>query len=102
MSVEKKKTNQWRVGVRCFGIKKKCRKAERHYFPMGYRALDCNQETLKENALQFLMENMRDFESPEIHLAYVTLTDHGDYQSETWEPFAGKDKKIVLGVDLVS
>lgn len=97
MEQSEKAETQWRCYIHAVGIKKRCRKVDRHQFPLGYFDIDTPSNVIAEKAKLEVIKQMKTLEkTPCVNFCYVTINGN----METWEPFSGRDKKIELEVNL--
>jgi hypothetical protein len=90
---------KFRLSVSVTGVKKKCRKPDRHLFNMGYMEYNPNmtdeqKQEVVQKAKDLLAVNMKSFLNGfTVNLNHVTLRD----ELEMWEPFAETNLKIKVG-----
>lgn len=82
----------WRYGVRCHGVKVRCRKADRHSEP-GIKGLEETTdypcpERAQLLALKWINDNIKSWTIAEATATKWTILDDG---SERWEPFNQAD-----------
>lgn len=76
-----------KVYITVVGVKKRCRKSERHHITVGNFPLDVDRAATKEQGIAKLRETMKSFHRAFIHFDYVTIrADHG-FTTEEWRPF---------------
>lgn len=69
--------NKYQVYCYLKGIKKRCRKIERHQIKLGYYPLDVNVDELKQIAKNLMQENFKSFDKQAVlNLNYVTIKEN--------------------------
>lgn len=81
---------QYRAALWCVGVKKKCRKVDRHRVSLGYVPLDSDLDKLKEQAIMQAKGAMKVIVKAQLHLDMVKV--NGD--RETWAPFDYETEKL--------
>jgi hypothetical protein len=83
----------YRLAVQLIGIKKRCRKSERHFLHLGHIPFgDINYDDVKQKVKDALDTNMKAVHSQiRVHLDYVIISDHGSYTHTEWQPFDSKN-----------
>lgn len=89
---------EYRVSVRVVGLKKRCRKANKYSFHLGYEPLTVNVETLKAKALNAAQSEMKRIDKAELCLTLVELKDGG--KIETWSPFDPRTRQLSKTIKL--
>lgn len=82
---------QFRISVKINGIKKRCRKSDRHTFKLGY----CDLEDLKLKDFELKAYDIIDTKmriTDYATLDYVLVKVNGDM--ETWAPFDDRTKAL--------
>lgn len=91
-------SNKFKIAIEVIGIKKRCRKSERHMFQLGYVPYNNGSycpDILKEQIKGFLDSNMKEVSSAvRVHLDHVIITQEGYFTSTKWEPFSDKNKRF--------
>lgn len=83
---------KFRISVWAWGVKKRCRKAEKHSFSLGYIDYNdgqFNKDEIAEKARAIVETNMKSFSKVSVSLLRVEIGDH----LERWEMF---DKRHVF------
>lgn len=97
------KKELFKISIHVVGIKKRCRKPDRHIFSLGYVPYNdgaFNQDEIEKRAKDFLAENMKQVLGvPNVSLNRVVKSEG----VETWEMFSDKNKsfKILSGLENV-
>lgn len=81
------------VHINLIGIKKRCRKVEKHYIVLGYVKLDFNEDELKKLVKNTVLTVMKEF-NPKIHVQ-LTYTRRGGGMEE-FQLFDPRSKSIYL------
>jgi hypothetical protein len=83
----------YRISVQLIGIKKRCRKSDRHFFHFGHMPFgDVNYDDVKQKVRDFVYTNMKQVNSQvRVHLDYVVIKNEGTYTVTQWEPFDAKN-----------
>lgn len=92
MSAEKinESINYYELSYQVMGIKKRCRKSDRHFFHLGKVDLDFDKSHVESVIRSHVQENMKTVSSMvRIHLDYITTSQDGFF--EQWQPFSGKN-----------
>lgn len=88
-----------KVYVTCNGIKKRCRKIERHMLKLGNQPLSVSVELMKSSAYELLSKTMKTYSGAVLHLDYVEISDReGGFLVETWKPFDDRHQRLALDV----
>lgn len=90
----------YRISVTCQGVKKRCRKTERHYLKMGYIPYNdgvFNQAEIEAQARDFIATNMKSIiGKPKVSLSF-TERKKDDYGTiETFQLFDSRNIDFVL------
>jgi hypothetical protein len=98
---EKKMQGEFfKISVSVSGIKKRCRKAERHLLNGGYIPYNdgnYNAEEINDLVKGLVSTNMKEVQNvPTIHLDHVIVKHDEGFRSEQWEPFSKLNKKFLL------
>lgn len=93
---------RFKISIQVIGIKKRCRKNERHMFQLGsieYNRGEYNKESVISLVRDFVNVNMKEFNSTvRIHLNHVKQSNERGFTSTLWEPFS--DKNIRFDITL--
>jgi hypothetical protein len=107
--LKRKPGSQYKVSVFCVGIKRRCRREERHNFTLGYFPLGADKEAIRELAKALLLREMRTLYSgalpgtvkPYMILNYVTVEESGTgFTVEKWQPFDEKNLRFDLDLKI--
>lgn len=86
--------NYYKLSYNLLGIKKRCRKSERHFFHLGKVDLDYDHNEIINKVRSHIETNIKEVNSLiDIHLDFITSTNDGFF--EQWMPFSDKNIKIV-------
>jgi hypothetical protein len=77
----------WRYGVKCLGVKKRCRKIDSHFTDKKELGEDevVNSDVAISRARKWIFENMKTCQKANATATLWTLSDDGI--GEVWEPF---------------
>jgi hypothetical protein len=93
---------KFKISIQVIGIKKRCRKNERHMFQLGsieYNSGEYNKESVVSLVRAFIDTNMKDVNSIiRIHLDHVKISSERGFTHTLWEPFS--DKNIRFDITL--
>lgn len=88
----------FKVSIQVIGIKKRCRKSERHFFQLGhipYNNGEVDHEAMKQKARDFLDTNMKEINSiVRLSLDHVVIKNEGDFTVTEWQPFSKLNKSF--------
>lgn len=88
----------FKVSIQVIGIKKRCRKSERHFFQLGhipYNDGNYDHEAMKQKARDFLDTNMKEINSVvRLSLDHVVIKNEGNFTVTQWEPFSKLNKSF--------
>ena len=95
-------TKHFKVYVNFMGVKKRCRKSERHSLKVTY--IDYNDGIIDYEALNALMASFLQTNVKSINfgyhvtvtLDYVSRSYERGFQTELWEPFSKLNQKYIL------
>ena len=90
----------FRIGISVDGIKKRCRKSDRHYFHAGYIPYnngDFNKEEIENLAKGLVETNMKTLKSKVYVILNHVKVDNG---IETWEMFGKTNVRFELNSSL--
>lgn len=88
---------KFKISFRVGGIKRRCRKLERHTFHLGsidYNNGNYDKEAITEKVKACLETNMKEVVSPSIlvSLDHVKIKEERGFTSTLWEPFGDTNK----------
>lgn len=84
----------WHGYVYAYGIKKRCRKTDRHQFDIGKFSIDTDSQKMIDNAKFEVTSKMKTIiKDPELRLSYMVESGN----MVTWEPFSGRDQSFIIG-----
>ena len=85
---------RFKISIQVIGIKKRCRKNERHMFQLGsieYNGGEYNKESVISLVRDFVDVNMKEVNSiVRIHLDHVKQSNERGFTSTLWVPFSDK------------
>ena len=85
----------FKISFQVKGIKKRCRKSDRHFFQLGsipYNNGEYNKEEIISKVRDSIATNMKEVHSiVRIYLDHVIVRDKGDFTHTQWEPFSDKN-----------
>jgi hypothetical protein len=88
----------FKVSLQVIGIKKRCRKSERHFFQLGhipYNEGEYDHEAMKQKARDFLSTNMKEVNSQiRVYLERVVVSNEGSFTVTQSEPFSKLNKSF--------
>jgi hypothetical protein len=91
-------TNKFKISIELIGIKKRCRKSERHSFQLGHVAYNNGTycpDILKDQIRGFLDTNMKEvYSDVRVHLDHIFISNEGGFTTIEWEPFSDKNKRF--------
>jgi hypothetical protein len=95
----------FKLSIQVIGIKKRCRKSERHFFQLGhipYNDGNFDQSAISDKVQAFLNTNMKSIHSlTRVSLNHVTtIIDNGGYTIVQWKPFSKLNKSFDLNIVL--
>jgi hypothetical protein len=94
----------FKVSIIATGVKKRCRKVERHHLSMGYIPYNngtFDQAELENRARDFVSENMKSVVGkPEVSLNFIIREKDNFGTIEKWEMFSDKHKRFVIQTSL--
>jgi len=99
------KQKLFKISINVVGIKKRCRKVERHFLRAGYVPYndgEFNKEELEQKVKDVVSSNMKTVTSDIIiSLDFVELSVERGYSSELWQPFSKLNKswKVLSGLE---
>jgi hypothetical protein len=95
---KRNETNKFKISIELIGIKRRCRKSERHFFQLGHVAYNNGTycpDILKDQIRGFLDSNMKEVHSVvRVHLDHIVISNEGNFTTTQWEPFSDKNKRF--------
>lgn len=92
----------FKISVQVIGIKKRCRKSERHFFQVSsipYNDGEFDKAQISDLVKTFLTDNMKAIHSvARIHLDHTIVTKEEVFTQTLWEPFSSKNVKFDLNI----
>lgn len=89
---------RFKISIQVIGIKKRCRKNERHMFQLGsieYNGGEYNKEGVISLVRDFVDVNMKEINSiVRIRLDHVKQSNERGFTSTLWEPFSEKNVRF--------
>lgn len=89
-------TNKFKLSIQVIGIKRRCRKSERHFFQLGHVAYNNGKycpDILKDQIRGFLDTNMKEVHSiVRVSLDHIVIRDERGFTVTEWQPFSDKNK----------
>ena len=93
---------RFKISIQVIGIKKRCRKNERHMFQLGsieYNGGEYNKEGVISLVRDFVDVNMKEVNSiVRIHLDHVKQSNERGFTSTLWEPFSDKNVRFDISM----
>ena len=97
-------TENFKLSIQVIGIKKRCRKSDRHFFHFGYLPYNDGQfdkSAINDKVRDFLATNMKSINSlTRVSLDHMTSSDEGNYNVVQWQPFSDKNVSFDLNIVL--
>lgn len=94
----------FKISVQVIGIKRRCRKSERHFFQLGhipYNDGNFDQSAISDKVKAFLETNMKSINSlTRVSLDHVITTYERGFTCQQWEPFSKLNKSFDLNIVL--
>lgn len=94
----------FKISIQVIGIKKRCRKSERHFFQLGsipYNNGEYDQSAINDKVRDFLSTNMKQINSlTRVSLDHTIVTKEEVFTSTVWEPFSDKNVRFDLNIIL--
>ena len=94
----------FKLSIQVIGIKKRCRKSERHFFQLGhipYNNGEYDQEAITAKVKDFLQTNMKEVHSiTRVSLDHVITNHDRGFTCQQWEPFSNLNKSFDLNIVL--
>ena len=89
---------RFKISIQVIGIKKRCRKNEKHMFQLGYIEYNngsFNRQSVISLVRDFVDVNMKEVKSViRIHLDHVKQSNERGFTSTLWEPFSDKNVRF--------
>lgn len=83
---------KFRISIQLIGIKKRCRKSERHFFHFGHLPYDngqYNQSELQRAVCDWIASNIKEVHSQvRVCLDHVIIKNENNFTVTQWEPFS--------------
>lgn len=97
-------TENFKLSIQVIGIKKRCRKSDRHFFHFGYLPYnngEFDKSAINDKIRDFLITNMKTVESlTRVSLDYVTSSSDDESAIIQWKPFSDKNVSFDLNIVL--
>lgn len=94
----------FKLSIQVIGIKKRCRKSERHFFQLGhipYNDGQFDKSEVSDKARAFIDTNMKQINSiVRVSLDHVIIKKEGNFTSTQWQPFSDKNVNFDLNITL--
>jgi hypothetical protein len=94
----------YKIGISVTGVKKRCRKSDRHYLPMGYIPYNegqIDQAEIEARAKDFVAENMKSVVGNfKVCLNFIERKKDDYGTIETWEMFGNENKSFTVQTSL--
>ena len=95
----------FKITIHVYGVKKRCRKVERHYFSAGYIPYNdgnFNQEEVEQLAQGVIESNMKQVRSAiQVSLDHIKRSDtEGGFTIESWGMFGKTNASFILQTSL--
>jgi hypothetical protein len=94
----------FKVSIQVIGIKKRCRKSERHFFQLGsipYNDGQFDKSEISDKVKAFIETNMKQVNSlTRVSLDHTIVTKEEVFTSTVWEPFSDKNVRFDLNIVL--
>lgn len=101
-SSDNTKTETFKISIQLIGIKKRCRKSERHFFQLGripYNNGEFNREEVEQLVRDFVATNVKELRSiVRVSLDHVISGKDGLFHIEQWEPFSKLNKTFDMSI----
>jgi len=85
---------KFRISIQLIGIKKRCRKSERHFFHFGHipylnGKVQFRKEQIINQVRDWIDTNMKEVHSQvRVNLDHVIISNQGGFTTTQWEPFS--------------
>jgi hypothetical protein len=94
----------FKISIQVIGIKKRCRKSERHFFQLGHMLYNDGQfdkSSINDKVRAFIETNMKQVNSlTRVSLDHTIVTQDKFCTLTTWQPFSDKDVRFDLNIVL--
>lgn len=94
----------FKISIQVIGIKKRCRKSERHFFQLGhmpYNDGQFNKSDISDKVKAFIETNMKQVNSlTRVSLDHVIIKNEENFTVTQWEPFSSKNVSFDLNIIL--
>ena len=94
----------FKISLQVIGIKKRCRKSERHFFQLGhipYNEGQFDQSAISDKVRAFIETNMKQVNSiVRVSLDHVIIKKEGHFTVTQWQPFSDKNVNFDLNITL--
>ena len=94
----------FKISIQVIGIKKRCRKSERHFFQLGsipYNDGQFDKSETSDKVKAFIETNMKSVNSlTRVSLDHTVITKDEFCTQTTWEPFSDKNVRFDLNIIL--
>jgi hypothetical protein len=91
---------RFKISIQLIGVKKRCRKSERHIFQLGsidYNDGSFDQESVTKLVRDFIATNVKLTDSNVfVHLDHVKVKSERGFTSTLWEPFSDLNRRFVI------
>jgi len=85
-------TEYYKLSYQVLGIKKRCRKSDRHFFHLGKIDLNYNRDEIISQVRKHAAENMESIDSIlRVSLDHITSNNEPGFLVEQWRPFSDKN-----------
>ena len=92
------------ISLQVVGVKRRCRKVERHFFTLGYIPYNngsFNQSEIEDKVRAFLETNMKQVNSmTRVSLYHTVITKDEFCTQTTWQPYSDKNVNFHLNIIL--
>ena len=89
---------KFQLSIQLIGIKRRCRKSERHFFHFGYRPYNdgnYDQEEIEQFVSDWIATNMKEVRSQvRVSLDHVIIKNEERFTVTQWEPFSKLNKQF--------
>lgn len=94
----------FKISIQVIGVKKRCRKSERHFFQLGHMPYNDGQfdkSSINDKVRDFLTTNMKSINSlTRVSLDHTVITQDKFCTQTLWEPFSDKNVRFDLNIIL--
>ena len=89
---------KFKLSIQLIGIKRRCRKSERHFFHFGHRPYNngnYDQKEIEQFVSDWIATNMKEVRSQvRVSLDHVIIKNEGTFTVTQWEPFSKLNKQF--------